>query len=73
MKIKRIQTDDGEWRDENGQRWALVVVRRLRNAAGVNVGFEEFESVEEALVAWGLQELTMEEAMAANETLTETE
>ena len=62
MKIKRIQTDDGEWRDENGQRWALVVVRRLRDVRGVNVGFEDFASVDEALVAWGLRELTAEEA-----------
>lgn len=54
MKIKREMDENGEWMDADGQRYSLSVVRRLRNAAGVNVGYEDFDSLEDALAAWGL-------------------
>lgn len=54
MKIKKILDSDGEWMDADGQRYSLLVVRRLRNAAGVNVGYEDFDSLEDALAEWGL-------------------
>ena len=54
MKIKREMDENGEWMDADGQRYSLLVVRRLRNAAGVNVGYEDFDSLEDALAAWGL-------------------
>ena len=54
MKIKREMDENGEWMDADGQRYSLSVVRRLRNAAGVNVGYEDFDSLEAALAAWGL-------------------
>ena len=54
MKFKREIDENGEWMDADGQRYSLSVVRRLRNAAGVNVGYEDFDSLEAALAAWGL-------------------
>lgn len=55
MKIKKILDSDGVWMGADGQRYSLSVVRRLRDARGVNVGYEDFDSLEDALAAWGLQ------------------
>ena len=54
MKIKKIPDSDGVWQDADGQRCSLLVVRRLRDARGVNEGFADFDSLEDALAAWGL-------------------
>ena len=54
MKIKKIPDSDGLWMGRDGQRYSLSVVRRLRNAAGVNVGYADFDSLEDALEEWGL-------------------
>ena len=67
MKVKREMDENGEWMDADGQRYSLSVVRRLRNASGVNVGYEEFPSLDAALAAWGLTACPM------NGPLTETE
>lgn len=55
MKFKRIQDDFGEWIDDAGNRFSLIVVRRIRNSHGANVGYEAFPSFEAALAAWGLR------------------
>ena len=60
MKIKREMDENGEWMDADGQRYSLLVVRRLRNAAGVNVGYEDFDSLDDALAAWGLEPVETE-------------
>lgn len=54
MKIKKIPDSDGVWQDAYGLRYSLLVVRRLRDALGVNEGFADFDSLEDALAAWGL-------------------
>lgn len=38
-----------------GLRWDVCAARRVRDAKGVNVGYVEFPSLEDALAAWGLQ------------------
>lgn len=71
--VKREVSDDGGYVDAAGQRWRVrwgdTVIENWQ--ANEELGFEAFPSVEAALDEWGLRELTMEEAMAANETLTE--
>ena len=54
MKIKKQKDENGEWIGRDGQRYSLLVVRRLRDARGVNVGFADFASLDDALAAWGL-------------------
>lgn len=54
MKIKKILDSDGVWMGADGQRYSLLVVRRMRDARGVNEGFEDFDSLDDALEAWGL-------------------
>lgn len=60
MKIKKIPDSDGVWQDADGQRYSLSVVRRLRDARGVNVGYADFDSLEAALAAWGLEPVETE-------------
>ena len=55
MKIKKVQDTDGTWVSVDGLRYTLLVVRRLRDANGVNVGFEEFTSLTDALERWNLR------------------
>lgn len=55
MKIKRIQDPAGVWIDCDSLRYSLIVVRRQRDACGVNVGFEDFPTLDAALTAWGLR------------------
>lgn len=54
MKIKKILDSDGVWMGADGQRYSLLVVRRMRDVKGVNVGYVEFPSLDDALAAWGL-------------------
>lgn len=64
----RFESADGEYVDAAGVRFAVSEVRRVRNAAGVNVGYEEFPSLQAALAAWGLTTCPIEDL-----NLTETE
>ena len=54
MYYKKTMIHDGAYEDASGQRWDVCAVRRVRDAKGVNVGYEEFPSLEAALEAWGL-------------------
>lgn len=54
--------------DADGVRFSISSARRVRSPQGVNVGYEEFPSLEDALAAWGLRESPMEDL-----NLTETE
>ena len=53
MKIKKMPDSEGVWMGGDGQRCSLLVVRRMRDVKGVNVGYVEFPSLDEALAAWG--------------------
>lgn len=71
--VKREAVADGGYVDAAGQRWAVrwgdtVLQNGLANE---ELGYEAFPGVEAALDEWGMRELTMEEAMAANEISTE--
>lgn len=41
--------------DADGVRFSISSARRVRSPQGVNVGYEEFPSLEDALEAWGLR------------------
>ena len=52
----------GGFVDADRLRWSVPMARRVRSAAGVNVGYVPFASLEEALAAWGLSAVEMEVA-----------
>lgn len=51
----KFKSPDGEYVDSTGVRYDVSAVRRVRNADGVNVGYEEFFSLEAALKEWGVK------------------
>lgn len=44
----------GDYVDSEGNRFSIAAARRIRTAAGVNVGYAPFGSLEEALDYWEL-------------------
>lgn len=60
MYFKKSPDPMGEYCDAAGVRFSIAVARRIRTARGVNVGYEAFESLEEALDEWGLCLVEME-------------
>lgn len=67
MYYKKVAINNGAYVDGAGQRWEVLAARRVRDVNGVNVGYVEFPSLEDALEAWGLT------ACPIDETLNETE
>lgn len=58
MYYKKTMMHDGLYVDADGVRWDVLAARRVRDAKGVNVGYEEFSSLDDALEAWGLRDST---------------
>lgn len=48
----------GDYVNAAGQRFLVASARRVRNVQGVNVGYTEFPSLEDALEYWGLEQTT---------------
>lgn len=62
MFFRKDMDASGGFVDADGLRWSVSMARRVRSAAGVNVGYVPFASLEEALAAWGLSAVEMEVA-----------
>ena len=54
MLYSKCESPDGAYVDAAGTRYEVSAARRVRSAAGVNVGYEPFLSLQDALEAWGL-------------------
>ena len=65
MLYKKEPDAQGDYMDEQGNRFSLLCARRIRNARGVNVGYEEFASLELALEEWKLQQVATYDAAPA--------
>lgn len=57
MYFKKTLDTVCDFVDSDDFRYALSVTRRIRSSAGVNVGYEPFESLQAALDAWELSSL----------------
>lgn len=60
MYFRKMLDKVGDFVDSEGRRYALSVTRRIRSSAGVNVGYEPFDSLQAALAAWHLSVLEQE-------------
>lgn len=54
MFYKLILDEYGDYVLPDGRRCCVAAARRMRNRQGMNVGYEEFPSLEEAVRAWNL-------------------
>lgn len=55
MYFKKLESLEGDFAGIDGRRYVVSVARRIRNAEGVNAGYELFGSLADALAAWGLE------------------
>lgn len=55
MLYRKIMDANGDFQSQEGTRYSVCSARRVRNSDGVNVGYEEFSSLQAALEAWGLR------------------
>ena len=49
---------NGDYIAEDNTRYVVSSARRVRNPHGINIGYEEFPSLEDALKAWNLTQLS---------------
>ena len=54
MFYAKFTDQEGCYMDADGVRFSISSARRVRSPQGVNVGYEEFPSLDDALGAWGL-------------------
>lgn len=53
MYFKKSPDPMGEYLDAAGNRFSIAAARRIRTADGVNVGYIAFDSLQDAMEAWG--------------------
>lgn len=54
MFYQKLADVEGNYVNDSGERFSISAVRRVRNPKGVNVGYEEFTSLEDAVRSWNL-------------------
>lgn len=54
MRYRKEKDNAGPYLGKNGERFSIYAIRRIRTGQGVNVGYEEFATLEEALESWNL-------------------
>ena len=54
MVYKKIQNNEGDYIDVQQQRWDILEAHEAWTPEGKNVGWDEFESLEEAVSYYGL-------------------
>lgn len=55
MVFKQILEPSGEWINQTGERVTLLSGHIAYTPEGVNVGWTEFDTVEDCALAWGLR------------------
>lgn len=54
MVYKKIQNEKGDYKDANEVRFDVLEAHEAHTPEGLNVGWDEFESMDAALTAYGL-------------------
>ena len=54
MVYKKVQNEEGQYIDEQQQRYDILEAHEAYTPEGLNVGWDEFTSLEAAAVAYGL-------------------
>jgi len=54
MVYKKIQNEQGDYKDSNQARYAVLEAHEAWTPEGINAGWSEFENLEACLSAWGL-------------------
>ena len=54
MVYKKIQNAEGSYIDGNNTRWDILEAHEAYTPEGINVGWDEYDSIEAAAIAYGL-------------------
>lgn len=54
MVYKKIQDEQGDYKDVQNMRWDVLEAHEAWTPEGKNVGWDEYESLEQATQAYGL-------------------
>lgn len=54
MYFRKTLDRNGDFVADDGNRYSLSWAKRIRTRNGINVGYELFDSLESALMAWNL-------------------
>lgn len=54
MVYKKIANEKGNYKDENEMRFDVLEAHEAYTPEGINIGWDEFEDLETALLAYGL-------------------
>lgn len=61
MVYKKVQNEEGQYIDGQGTRWDILEAHEAYTPQGKNVGWDEFENLEEAANAYVLKYQPIEE------------
>lgn len=54
MVYKKIQNEEGDYKDISNVRWDVLEAHEAWTPQGKNVGWDEYENLEQAIQAYGL-------------------
>lgn len=54
MVYKKFEDEQGPYIDIQGKRWTIMEAHEAYTPEGLNVGWDSFESLEQAIQAYGL-------------------
>lgn len=54
MVYKKVQNEQGDYKDNKEVRYTILEAHEAWTPEGINVGWDEFESIEVAAVSYGL-------------------
>lgn len=61
MVYKKVQNEEGNYIDKQGTRWDILEAHEAWTPQGKNVGWDEYENIEQAAQAYGLKYQPIEE------------
>lgn len=61
MVYKKVQNEEGQYIDGQGTRWDILEAHEAYTPQGKNVGWDEFESLEQAAKSYGMKYQPIEE------------
>jgi hypothetical protein len=60
MVYKKVQNEEGNYIDKQGTRWDILEAHEAYTPQGKNVGWDEYENIEQAAQAYGLTSISLQ-------------
>ncbi len=60
MVYKKVQNEEGNYIDKQGTRWDILEAHEAWTPQGKNVGWDEYDNVEQAAKSYGLTSISLQ-------------